>query len=409
MDWIATFFGWIMNFIYLGLDKIGIANMGLCIIIFTVVTKLLLLPLTIKQAKSQKLQAVVQPEISAIQARYKGKENDQQAMMMQQAEIKAVYEKYGTSMTSGCLPLLIQLPIIFGLYQVIRNTPQYVASLRVYFENIIDAIGGDVIAKVNEFITKFDLTKILATATIKDNKVGSSEDIINFLSKLNPEQWDSFKNFFSYAADKITANVEKIIDINSFLGMDLATRPWDLGLNNWRAWIIPILAGLTQYASSKLMTAGQPKPAQSNDDSSKTANTMMNSMNVIMPIMSVVFCFTFASGIGVYWIAQAVVSGIVQVFINKKMNKLDVDELIRVNLEKTNKKRAKKGLPPVNEKAAEENYKKMQNQLKRMEAKRDAAVEKTKALREEANGYYKTGSIADRARMVQQYNEKNKK
>lgn len=410
LDWIATFFGWIMNFIYLGLDKIGIANMGLCIIIFTVVTKLLLLPLTIKQAKSQKLQAVVQPEISAIQARYKGKENDQQAMMMQQAEIKAVYEKYGTSMTSGCLPLLIQFPIILGLYRVIINTPQFVASLRVYFENIIEAIGGEAaIAKVNEFITKFDLTKILATARISGNQVQSTGDIINFLNKLDISQWESFKQFFANAATVIEQNVEKIISINNFLGMDLAATPASLGLTNWRAWIIPILAGLTQYASSKLMTAGQPKPAQSNDDSSKTANTMMNSMNVIMPIMSVVFCFTFASGIGVYWIAQAVVSGIVQVFINKKMNKLDVDELIRVNLEKTNKKRAKKGLPPVNEKAAEENYKKMQNQLKRMEAKRDAAVEKTKALREEANGYYKTGSIADRARMVQQYNEKNKK
>jgi len=136
---------------------------------------------------------------------------------------------------------------------------------------------------------------------------------------------------------------------------------------------------------------------------------MMNSMNVMMPIMSVVFCFTFASGIGIYWIAQAVVSGIAQIFINKKMNKLDVNELIKINLEKTNKKRAKKGLPPVNEKAAEENFKKMQDQYKRMEEKRDAAVEKTKALQDQANGYYRTGSIADRARMVEQYNEKNNK
>jgi len=136
---------------------------------------------------------------------------------------------------------------------------------------------------------------------------------------------------------------------------------------------------------------------------------MMNSMNVMMPIMSVVFCFTFASGIGVYWIAQAVVMTLQQLYINKKMEKLNVDELIRKNLEKTNKKRAKKGLPPVNEKAAEENYKKMQSQLEKMQAKRDAAVNRTKALQDEANGYYKTTSIADRARMVQQYNEKHDK
>ena len=85
-----------------------------------------MLPLTIKQQKSSKLMAVMQPEIQAIQKKYKGKENDQKAMMMMQTETKAVYEKYGTSMTGGCLPLLIQMPIIFALYRVIYNIPAYV-------------------------------------------------------------------------------------------------------------------------------------------------------------------------------------------------------------------------------------------------------------------------------------------
>lgn len=416
LDWIsslfggiATFFGWIMDFIFRGVSAIGLPNIGICIIIFTVVTKILLYPLSLKQSQSQKLNSVIQPEIAAVQAKYKGRENDQQAMMMQQAEIKAVYQKYGTSMTAGCLPLLIQLPIIFGLYRVIINIPQYVASVRIYFENIINAIGGtSAIAKVNEFIVENDLSKILSQARISGGECKTVMDCVNFLNKLDASQWLLFIDKFSDKADVITTNLATITSMNNFLGIDLATQPIAYGLTNPKAWIIPLLAGVSQYLSSLVMQKMTPKPA-GNDEASAKSAAMMNSMNVMMPIMSVVFCFTFASGIGVYWIAQAVVMTLQQLYINKKMEKLDVNELIRKNLEQTNRKRAKKGLPPVNEKAAEENYKKMQNQLARMQEKRDAAVNKTKELQEEANSYYNTSSIADRARMVQQYNDKHNK
>jgi len=409
ITWIATFFGWIMDLIFMGVSAIGFPKIGLCIIIFTIVTKLLLYPLTYKQSKSQKLNSVIQPEIQAIQEKYRGKEGDQQAMMMQQAEIKAVYEKYGTSMASGCLPLLIQFPIIFGLYEVIRNIPKYVSSVRVYFDSIVTAIGGTAaISKVNEFITQFDLSKVLSQAGVSGGAVSTTDDIINFLNKLNETQWTDFANFFSGAAEVINSNYQAIHDMNNFLGIDLATKPADYGLTNPKAWIIPILAGVSQLAFTKLMQKQQPQPAQGGDAAKSTA-AMMNTMNYMMPLMSVFFCFNFAAGIGVYWIAQSVVSAIQQLFINKKLDNMDVNEMIRQNLEKTNAKRAKKGLPPVNERAAEENFKRMQAQLARVEAKRNAAVEKTQSLREEANSYYKSASIADRARMVQQYNEKHDK
>lgn len=403
--WIAELFGWIMDLIFKGVSAIGIPNIGLCIIIFTIVTKLILYPLTLKQAKSQKLTQVVQPEIQAIQARYKGRENDQQAMMMQQAEIKAVYEKYGTSMTAGCLPLLIQFPIIFGLYKVIINIPDYVASVRVYFENIVNAIGGEAaLPKVNEFITENGLTKILSQARITGTEVTTTRDAINFLNKLSAGQWDLFIGKFQDAAAVITENLASIQQMNNFLGIDLAATPSSYGLANPKAWIIPILAGLSQFAASKLMQKQTQSASQGNQNDQSQA--MMASMNYMMPIMSVVFCFSFASGIGVYWIAQSVVAAVQQLYINKQMDKLDVNELIKINLEKTNKKRAKKGLPPVNEKAAEDNYKKMQDKMNKLEAKRNEALEKSNELVKKSNEYYKTDTIADRARMVQQYNEK---
>ena len=413
ISWIAWFFGVIMDFIFKGVSAIGLPNLGLCIIIFTVVTKLLLYPLTLKQAKSQKIQQVIQPEISAIQAKYKGRENDQQAMMMQQAEVKAVYEKYGTSMASGCLPLLIQFPIIFGLYRVIVNIPEYVPSVAAYFQKIVDAIGGEAaIPAVNKFITDFDLVNLLSQARISGKEVSSVRDIINLLNKFTAENWEAFKGVFTQAIDVIEENLPIIQQMNNFLGIDLAATPMSYGLTNWKAWIIPILAGATQFLATKVMSAqtAQPKSAVPvQDDTQKTTQGVMNTMNYMMPIMSVVFCFSFASGIGIYWIAQSVVSTLQQLYINNKMKKLDLDDMIAKNLEKANAKRAKKGQPPINTKAAEDNYKRMQEKMAKLQAKRDEAVAKTNALKEEANNYYKTGSIADRARMVQQYNEKKNK
>lgn len=136
---IATVLGYIMDILFRFTSHFGIFNLGLCIILFTIITKTLMLPLTIKQQKTTKLMSVMNPEIQAIQKKYKGK-TDQASMQKQNVEIQAVYEKYGTSMTSGCLPLLIQMPILFALYRVIYNIPAYVPSVRVYFDNVVNPL-----------------------------------------------------------------------------------------------------------------------------------------------------------------------------------------------------------------------------------------------------------------------------
>ena len=103
--------GQVMNGIFNVLSAIGIENIGVCIIIFTIIVYTLMIPLTIKQQKFSKMSAVMQPEIKKIQKKYEGKK-DQASMMKQQEEINMVYEKYGTSMSGGCLPMLIQMPIL---------------------------------------------------------------------------------------------------------------------------------------------------------------------------------------------------------------------------------------------------------------------------------------------------------
>lgn len=188
---IADILGWIMDLLFRFTSAFGILNIGLCIILFTLVTKVLMIPLTIKQQKSSKLMAVMQPEITAIQKKYKGKENDQKYAMMMQTEIKAVYEKYGTSMTGGCLPLLIQMPIIFALYRVIYNIPAYVQSVRVYYEAVVSKLPSGYeasqaftdLAQAHKMVgERFDYTNV--------------NTVIDLLYKLTGQQWDSLVNAF---------------------------------------------------------------------------------------------------------------------------------------------------------------------------------------------------------------------
>lgn len=128
---ICWLLGKVMNFIYTMLDNTLTTDtglVGLSIIIYTIVVYTCMLPMTINQQKTTKMQAVITPEVQAIQKKYKNKK-DQASMMKQQEEIQQVYDKYGTSMMGGCLPLLIQMPFLFALYPVIYNIDDYVSHI----------------------------------------------------------------------------------------------------------------------------------------------------------------------------------------------------------------------------------------------------------------------------------------
>ena len=130
---VASLLGYIMNAIFWVQEQIGIPYIGLCIILFTIVIYLLMTPLTIKQQKFSKLQSKMNPELQAIQKKYKGKNQDQAAMMKMNEETQAVYTKYGVNPMGSCLQLVIQMPILFALYRVIWNIPAYVSSVKDAF------------------------------------------------------------------------------------------------------------------------------------------------------------------------------------------------------------------------------------------------------------------------------------
>lgn len=416
---IALVLGVIMDFLFRITSSVGILNIGLCIILFTLVVKILMFPLTIKQQKSSKLMAVMQPELQAIQNKYKGK-TDNDSMMRMNVETKAVYEKYGTSMTGGCLQLVIQMPILLALYRVIYNIPAYVVSVKGYFMHVVYAISGvsnvtelpeGAAASLVQFATDHNipLTGINAIGDltgVAGEALGNK--MVDILYKLNPAQWIELGNAYPNAASVITENAAAIEKMNSFLGINLASNPWR-GFVPSLAWLIPIAAGLSQWYSTKLMTANQP----AQDENSSSAQ-MMKQMNVMMPLMSVFFCFTFPAAIGIYWVASSVFQILQQLIVNSYLNKVDIDELIKQNVEKANKKRAKKGLPPqqVSQNAGA-NLRNMQAAAERQEAKRMEKIAKSKEQEKESTAYYnanaKPGSLAAKANMVAKYNEKHNK
>ena len=255
--------GKVMNFIYNFLDNCLPSDnglVGLSIILYTIFVYTLLLPLTVQQQRTSKMSSVMNPEIQAIQKKYKNKK-DQASMMKQQEEMQKVYAKYGSSPTGGCLPTLIQFPIIMALYYVIRGVNTYIPQ-----------IAHD--------------------------------------TQYHP---------------------------NLFLGMDLNSAP---GFRLTPLLIIPVLSFIFQFLSAKTsMSTNQM-------DESTPGAGMTKSMMYTMPLMSFVMCISLPIGIGIYWIAGALVRSVQQVVINRHMSSIDMDEVIRKNQEKAAKKREKAGLPP---------------------------------------------------------------
>lgn len=365
---------------------------GISVILFTIIVRLILLPMTIKQQKFSKLSGLMNPELQEIQSKYKDK-RDQVSMMNMQAETKAVYEKYGTSPTGGCLTMLIQLPIMFALYRVIYKIPGYVTKIRELCGGIADKITGS----GDDWATKLDAIKGISVSASTGRAT-----LIDKIYNLSPEKWSEVQNAFS-SVDFGNA-YDQIHGYNNLFGISLTQAPgWRL---SW-ALIIPILAGLTQWLSVKLMENKNNVNVGSQNDQQAGMASSMKVMNTIMPILSAVFCVSFASCIGLYWIASSVVQIVVQLVINKKMNDKDVDEIVKENIEKANIKRAKKGLPPVKISNVTSKY---VEQVHKMEARENRKEERDKEIKE-STSYYNTsakpGSLAAKANMVKMFNEKN--
>ena len=404
---IASLLGKVLDVLFVGINAIGLGNIAIAIILFTLLVKLLMLPLTAKQSKMMKLNSIIGPEVRAIQNKYKDKKGDQNAMLKMQEETKAVYAKYGTSQMGGCVQMLIQFPILLALYRVFQRIPMYVTSLKALFINILGDGGNGIMsaADYSDF-----MSNTFNTGTLAKIDWSNVNDAVVAMNSFTTEQWNLLKEHFTSYASVIADNQTKITEMNTFLGINVSQVP-TLALNI--AILIPILSGVTQYIS---VIVSQGKSNQ--DDSDNPAAASMKMMNIFMPIMSAFIAFSVPAGLGLYWIATAVIQTIIQICINRYYDKLGVDEIVRRNVEQRNKKRAKKGLPP--EKIAKnattstkkiDSETKSQERIDKLQQKKEQNDKKVKEILEATN-YYKSakpGSLAEKAGMVAKYNEKNSK
>ena len=387
---LATVMGWIMDGIYRLLNIFGIQNIGLCIVIFSILIYALMTPLQIKQQKFSKLSAIMQPELQKIQKKYKGKNNDTAAMQKMQEETQAVYQKYGVSPTGSCVQLAIQFPILMALYQVIYKIPAYVGSVRDILASAVTSITGvngytDIL---QQFITDNKMTRV---QLIMDGSKATSNSVTDFLYALSPSQWKTLAETSQFAGftDTLNSTAKEISHVQNFFGLNIADQPLTYikaafvggsALLAIVAILIPILAWATQMINLKLM----PQAAQQG--------------------------FTFPVGLGIYWVASAAVRSVQQVVINKKMDKIQIEDLISENMKKMEKKREKAGLPP--QKITNQAHQSAKNINKIEKGSSNTNVETRakkveEAYKDAANA--KPGSITAKANLVKAFDERNKK
>lgn len=414
-----------MEGIFWVLDKIGIPNIGIAIIIFTIVIYLILLPLTYKQQKFSKLSAKMNPEIQAIQAKYRNRK-DPESMQAMNEETQAVYAKYGVNPMGSCLQLLIQMPILFALYRVIYAIPAYVTKVKEAYVPLVTQLVSQ--AGSNEFIQT--LTSAVGFKKQFNNDLFINGDptyventFIDVLNRASKADWDLLTETYPQLDTTIQSTLDVLDRYNNFLFINISYSPWETIKMEWIsdersylviicALMIPLMAALTQWIGFKLM----PNAAATNNGSED--NPMMSSMktmNNLMPLMSAFFCFTLPAGMGLYWIAGAVIRAIQQIAINKYIDHLDMDALIEKNNAKYKEKMAKRGalIQGINEKA-NNNTKKINAQYRPVSTAQPKTQEEIDAQVKKSTEYYsknaaKPGSIASKANMVKQYNEKNNK
>jgi YidC/Oxa1 family membrane protein insertase len=278
LNFIANPLGQFMYFIY---NNLAFHNYGLAIIIFTIFIRLLILPLTIKQYRSSARMQQIQPQIQEIQKRYK---NDKEKL---QQELMKFYAENKVNPAGSCLPLLIQMPILFSLWYVI--TKPFTHMLRMPVEQI-DALK-----------TAFNIPKTAGYPEINIIKLFSPDKVANIL---NPD---------------LTSKIADLKEGMHFLGLNLGTVPsWHLdkvGIS-WQSiglLLIPIIATVTTYLSVKI---SMPKTANQNNVGNQMAG-MQNTMMYIAPVMTLIFSFQFPAGLGIYWSVGYVIQIAQQMYINK--------------------------------------------------------------------------------------------
>ena len=408
---IAKGLGWLMNCIYMFMYNVfGIQNVALSIILFTILIYMALMPLTWRQQKFSMLSRKMQPEISAIQAKYKGK-RDQDSMMAMQEETQRVYDKYGISPSGSCLQLVIQMPIFFALYRVFYNVPAYLGSVKGIFTDLVNGITATdgwtkIMQKVYDNANLKNVVVDFASKKATDGQLKNYA--VDVLYKLSDNGWADLAKRFPDLTDVIEKTHRNLSQVNYLGILNISDTPWNIIKTSfqagaWALLICAILVPVISYATQMINIRLMPTAGNDNDQMAR----QMKTMNLMMPLMSLIIAFTVPVGLSIYWIAGSVTRSVQQYFMNRHFEKIDLDAIIEANKAKAEAKQEKRGIKREQMIAAGQmNTRRIslaekaeispekQEELDALEAERAAAPE---------------NSLTGRANMVARFNNKNSK
>jgi len=347
LDIIAIPFGYVMQFCYF-ISR----NYMVALLLFALIVKIVLFPLGIKQQKNQVKQAKLRPMENAIRKKYAGR-NDKPTQMKMNEEIQKLYSEQNFNPMSGCLPLLLQFPIILALYNVVVNPLRYMCHLSV--------------EKITELATK---ANDLGLAEFNLEKFGSYDGIA--LSNIMRNNFDKFSGMVELSERDIpNFNLfGNFLDLSQVPSFDVFKEGFSAA---WFLFLIPILTFVVQFASSKILKKLSYTQAMQEGQGGCV-------MDFAMPLMSVYFCFIVPAAIAVYWMFQCIL-GVVQQYVLVKMYPAPTftEEEMKEAERKVNSIQKKKNKPKSLYNEDDEDYSEYAKQLAARYAEEDAELEKKMA------------------------------
>jgi YidC/Oxa1 family membrane protein insertase len=299
MGTIAELFGYILNALYNLMNNYGIA-----IIIFSVLLRLILIPITIKQQKTMKKSAKMQEEMKNIQEKYK---NNPEKLNQETMEL---YKSENFNPFSGCLSAILQLIIILSVFWLVSQPLTYMKKVN----------NSDIFNEYKEKIEQnSDTRSTYKEIAIINNIESDYQEIVEQLKDENIENREELETR-KEQLEELRINME-------FLGLDLSKVP-NQSMNDWKVYVIPILYVITSFISIKISTSTQNNK-NTNEEKSEELESMeqMNkTMSYMIPIMSISIAFIAPLGLALYWLVSNVLMIFERLLINKFMNSEEVEE-----------------------------------------------------------------------------------
>ena len=296
MSFFANLFGYVLNFLYNLVNNYGVA-----IILFSILVKIIMIPISIKQQRTMKQSAKIQDELKQIQYKYK---NNPEQM---NNEVMALYKREKMSPFSGCLSAIIQLILLFSVFMLVRSPLTYMVKL-----------SGDAISS---------LEKIVLT---EDGNTNNNYKEISIIQAIK-SQGSAISVGEEYDKDKINEYIDKANLQMDFLGIDLSQVPTQ-NLSDWKTLVIPILYVISSFISIKLTTATQDKNKKDKnlitdgkeENKEQEINPMEDAnktMSWMMPIMSISIAIIAPLGLALYWLMNNILMIIERFILNKILEK----------------------------------------------------------------------------------------